>query len=85
MVLLAMRIVANNFLGLDNNRSIILPCFVFSSEMEFKSVWDKPNSATSAPEIRAEHSRSTKRKHHLKTKTPLKAVNSIALWGSGSN
>lgn len=74
MALLAIKIVANNFFGFESNFTISLLDRASSSAMEFKSVWDKPNKATSAPEIKAEQKSNNNRITHFIAKIPLKAA-----------
>ena len=52
--LLAISIVANNFLGFFSILTISLLVLLSLSSSLFKSVWERENNATSAPEIRAE-------------------------------
>jgi hypothetical protein len=63
--LLATRIVANNFLGRSNSFAII--CIVTDLFSIPSSILDfvRENKATSAPEIKAEHTSKTKRKRIL--------------------
>jgi hypothetical protein len=86
MVLLAIRIVANNFLGLSNNFTMILPLAVLSCTMVLISVADKPKKATSAPDIKAEQSNNKNRIQILSIKVLSTAKKfRKKLRGSGSN
>ena len=83
--LLATRMVANSFLGLESSLAIILPTGVLEKSSSFTSVVESEKKATSAPEIRAEHMRSNKRMLTFSTITPFD-TSSIdkKLEGSGS-
>lgn len=86
MKLFAISIVANSFLGLSNKLETVFNCLIPSSTPFSISDLFNEKNATSAPEIRAEHSNRTK----SKTKPTIKDI-SIAdkidnkLEGSGSN
>ena len=85
IVLFAIRMVANSFFGFESSSIRTTPFLVRSSSILFKSVGDNPKSATSAPEINAEHNNSVIKHSHLEAKTASKAKNSRVLRGSGSN
>ena len=73
--LFATNMVANSFLGLSKSFIIILNVFGFSSKPSSKSVLFNEKSATSAPEISAEHN--SKKISNTKPKTIEKSNVSI--------
>ena len=87
IALLAIKIVASNFLGLSNNfitnPPLAFPCF----SRRPNSVEDKPKKATSAPETKAEQAIKKNKKPILKLKKGVvKAIKGSAIFrGSGSN
>ena len=85
MALLVIRMVAYNFLGLSNKRAINFPREESFSSSSLMSVWDSPNMATSAAEIKADPANRNKSTSIFIVKIPLNAVKKIAKqWGSGS-
>lgn len=86
MALLAIRMVASNFLGRSNSRTTMFPLVVLFSEISFKSVTERPKNATSAPEIKAEQQSIRIKTITLRTNVPAIPVTSGSkLRGSGSN
>ena len=86
IALLEIRIVAKSFFGRSNKLTTIFPLAVFFSSISFKSVWDKPKKATSAPEIRPEKIKSTNSITIFNAKVPLITIKfENKLRGSGSN
>lgn len=84
--LLATNMVASNFFGRSSNFEITSKRFDLSSRPFSISVLVKEKNATSAPEIRAEHNNSTRRRIMPKNKETLSEENKITkLEGSGSN
>ena len=71
--LLATRSVASNFLGFSSSFVIIFPFDGCSCKVSSKSFCDKENSATSAPEIRAEQNNKAK----IATKPKTKLVSKV--------
>lgn len=83
--LLATKMVAKSFFGLSNNFEIISMGFEFSCEAFSISVCVNENSATSAPETKAEHSNNTNSKITPKAiEVSMAKVFIIKLKGSGS-
>ena len=84
--LLATNMVANSFFGRSNSFEIISMGLDFASKPLSISVLVSENSATSAPEISAEQTKS--KNNNAKPKTTEKSIaiiNSFKLEGSGSN
>jgi hypothetical protein len=82
--LLAIRIVANNFLGLSNKLMIICSCLDTLPSFTSKSDGFNENKATSDPEIRAEAMRSMKKNVILTTSIISIAEKKMRLEGPGS-
>jgi len=86
IVLLAIRIVANNFLGYSKSFETINPLEVFLSPISLISVGESPKTATSAPEISAEQQSSSSKMAVLSAKAPSNIIKLVKkLRGSGSN
>ena len=82
--LFATKMVPNNFLGFRSNLATNRMRAESDAVASFTSVCDKENSATSAPEIKAEQNNKIPKKTILKIISPVKAVEKINILGSGS-
>ena len=83
--LLATKIVASSFFGRSNSIEIIWIRLDFSFKPFSMSVLESENSATSAPEISAEHASSKNNNTKPKTTdTSIAVIKLLKLAGSGS-
>lgn len=83
--LLVIKIVANNFLGLSSNLTILLSPLNFSESL-FKSVCEIEKKAISVPEIKAEHTSNNKRIIEFTSISQSKfKIIEDKISGSGSN